>query len=100
MLAAPPPGGEPDGPDWEARIAAFMAVAEGAYSLVILTREAVFAVRDPWGLRPLCLGELPINGAAGLCRRVRVVRAGHHRRTLSSARSQPGEIVRLDRDGA
>ncbi|MCX7669397.1 MAG: amidophosphoribosyltransferase [Anaerolineae bacterium] len=98
MLAAPPPGGEPNGPHWEARIAAFMAVAEGAYSLVILTREAIFAVRDPWGLRPLCLGELPVNG-----------RPGHVVASESCALStigatyvreiEPGEIVRLDRDG-
>jgi amidophosphoribosyltransferase len=65
MLAAPPPGGELAGPDWVGRIAAFMAEAEGAYALVILTRDAVYAVRDPWGLRPLCLGELSNNGHPG-----------------------------------
>ncbi|MBI4466823.1 MAG: amidophosphoribosyltransferase [Acidobacteria bacterium] len=31
---------------------------EGAYSLVMLTRDAVFAIRDPRGFRPLCLGQL------------------------------------------
>jgi len=31
---------------------------EGAYSLVMLSRDAVFAVRDPRGFRPLCLGRL------------------------------------------
>jgi amidophosphoribosyltransferase len=30
----------------------------GAYSLVVLTREAVFALRDPHGFRPLCIGRL------------------------------------------
>jgi amidophosphoribosyltransferase len=43
---------------WIARIQALMQVAEGAYTLAILTRDAVYAVRDPHGLRPLCLGEL------------------------------------------
>ena len=33
----------------------------GAYSLVVLTRDAVVAVRDPMGVRPLVLGR--INGA-------------------------------------
>ena len=33
-----------------------MELASGAYSLTILTRDALFAVRDPHGLRPLCLG--------------------------------------------
>ena len=98
MLAAPPPGGEPNGPDWEARIAAFMAVAEGAYSLVILTRKAVFAVRDPWGLRPLCLGELPINGKPGYVVASESCALGTIGATYLREVA-PGEIVRLDRDG-
>jgi amidophosphoribosyltransferase len=31
---------------------------QGAYSLVILTPEALYAVRDPLGVRPLCLGKI------------------------------------------
>jgi len=31
---------------------------EGAYSLVLLTEKQMFAVRDPHGFRPLCLGKL------------------------------------------
>ncbi len=34
-----------------------MADCEGAYSLVALTKHAVFGIRDPNGLRPLCIGE-------------------------------------------
>jgi amidophosphoribosyltransferase len=34
-----------------------MALTRGAYSLAILTPQALFAVRDPYGLRPLCLGR-------------------------------------------
>uniref|UniRef100_A0A832I9A4 Amidophosphoribosyltransferase n=1 Tax=Eiseniibacteriota bacterium TaxID=2212470 RepID=A0A832I9A4_UNCEI len=30
----------------------------GAYSIVVLTRDAVLAMRDPHGFRPLCLGRL------------------------------------------
>ncbi len=30
----------------------------GAYSLVILTENQLLAVRDPYGFRPLCIGEL------------------------------------------
>jgi len=99
MLAAPPPDGEPNGPDWEARIAAFMTEAEGAYSLVILTRNAVFAVRDPWGFRPLCLGELPgDDGRPGY-----VVASESCALSTIGARYlrevRPGEIVRLDAHG-
>lgn len=44
--------------NWEARIASFMVAAEGAYSCVLMTRTALFAFRDPHGLRPLCLGKV------------------------------------------
>ena len=35
---------------------------EGAFSLVLMTRDRVFAVRDPRGFRPLCMGRIR-NGA-------------------------------------
>jgi amidophosphoribosyltransferase len=47
----------PDGPLVE-QIAHALARVRGAYSLLILTREAMYAVRDPHGFRPLTLGRL------------------------------------------
>jgi amidophosphoribosyltransferase len=41
---------------WEERIRRMMELAAGAYALAILTPDALFTVRDPHGLRPLCLG--------------------------------------------
>lgn len=35
-----------------------MDVIEGSYALVILTNNKLVGIRDPWGLRPLCLGKL------------------------------------------
>jgi len=49
---------------WEQRIRHAMEKWVGAYSLVILTRDCVYAVRDPWGFRPLCIGLLPSGGHA------------------------------------
>ena len=49
---------------WENRIKHAMKKWVGAYSLVILTRDCVYAVRDPWGFRPLCIGLLPGGGHA------------------------------------
>jgi amidophosphoribosyltransferase len=43
----------------EDRIAAALARVQGAYSLLFLTQETMVAVRDPMGIRPLCLGILP-----------------------------------------
>ena len=50
------------GATWEARIKDAMKKWVGAYSLVILTRDCVYAVRDPWGFRPLSVGRLPSGG--------------------------------------
>ncbi len=52
------------GATWEERIKTAMKKWVGAYSLVILTRDCVYAVRDPWGFRPLCIGMLPSGGHA------------------------------------
>ena len=52
------------GSTWEERIKMAMKKWVGAYSLVILTRDCVYAVRDPWGFRPLCIGLLPSGGHA------------------------------------
>jgi amidophosphoribosyltransferase len=38
-----------------------LTVVHGAYSLVLLTPTRVYAIRDPFGVRPLCLGRL--NGS-------------------------------------
>lgn len=82
------------GTDWSTRIRIMMARVEGAYTLAILTRDAIYGVRDPWGLRPLAVGRLEDGFAlasescafgtigAELIREV-----------------QPGEIVRIDESG-
>lgn len=38
-----------------------MSVAQGAYSCVLLTKDALFAFRDPLGMRPLALGKIVIS---------------------------------------
>jgi amidophosphoribosyltransferase len=52
------------GATWSERIRDCMKKWKGAYSLVILTRDGVYAVRDPWGFRPLSVGTLPSGGSA------------------------------------
>ena len=58
MLAGSP------GSNWFERLKNAMGKWQGAYSLVILTRDEVLAVRDPWGFRPLSVGMLPSGGHA------------------------------------
>ncbi len=38
---------------------------EGAFSLVMMTRDRVFAIRDPRGFRPLSMGRIPNGGPTG-----------------------------------
>ena len=45
-----------------ARICDACARLQGAYSLLFLTADKLFAVRDPFGFRPLVMGRRP-NGA-------------------------------------
>ncbi len=104
ILAAPPEvwahdilNTIPDDPHsdrWMLRIRALMEIAEGAYSLVILTDNAVYAVRDPLGLRPLCLGQVDEGYvvASETCALMTI--GAKFVREL-----EPGEIVRLDREG-
>lgn len=40
-------------------IAAAMNQIEGAYAMVLCTADALYAFRDPNGIRPLCIGKLP-----------------------------------------
>ncbi len=50
------------GADWLSRIRHTVPRLEGAYCLTLLTRDRLFAVRDPWGIRPLALGRLDGGG--------------------------------------
>jgi amidophosphoribosyltransferase len=34
---------------------------EGAFSVVLITPDAIFAARDPRGFRPLCMGRMPAS---------------------------------------
>jgi len=43
----------------EDRIADALSQVQGAYSVLFLTEDALVAVRDPMGIRPLCIGEIP-----------------------------------------
>lgn len=101
MLAAPadvwatPAQNGSESDRWVARLRAFMQVAQGAYSLTILTRDAVYALRDANGLRPLCLGELEPNTYA-----VASETCALHTVGAKFVREiNPGEIIRIDKNG-
>jgi amidophosphoribosyltransferase len=51
-----------EGATWDERLIRALPKLRGAWSLVILAPSALYAVRDPLGVRPLCLGR-----KAGAC---------------------------------
>ncbi|XP_035214009.1 amidophosphoribosyltransferase-like [Stegodyphus dumicola] len=68
ILCMPPPlpNNEKQGPDWPARIKNLMRRTKTAYSLLIMNGDTIYAVRDPYGNRPLCIGKLvPPRGSLG-----------------------------------
>jgi amidophosphoribosyltransferase len=79
---------------WVNRIRYAMHRLQGAYSLTVLTRDTLFGVRDPLGVRPLCLGA--INGswviASESC-------ALDHIGANFVREIEPGEIVAINKDG-
>ena len=78
----------------QALVAALKRV-QGAYSLVMSTRDMLIGVRDPNGFRPLCLGEME-DGAYVLASEtcaLDLVEATYIRDI------EPGEILIIDDDG-
>ncbi len=47
-----------DGQTLRERMLTTFSLVRGAYSLVILAEGKLHAVRDPWGMRPLCIGRI------------------------------------------
>jgi amidophosphoribosyltransferase len=81
------------------RIADALSQVEGAYSLLFLTERELIAVRDPMGVRPLCLGSLRRGDAppafllASEPTAFELLGADLHRDLA------PGEMVVIDKDG-
>lgn len=68
---------------------------EGAYSLLILTRDTLYAIRDPNGFRPLVMGRRPDNSivfASETC-------AFDITDTTYERDVEPGEIISVDLRG-
>jgi amidophosphoribosyltransferase len=76
-------------------VAAALAELRGAFSLVMLFNDRIEVARDPWGWRPLVLGELENGGlvAASETIALDVVGARYVREV------EPGEIVTLSDAG-
>ncbi|MEA2390204.1 MAG: amidophosphoribosyltransferase [Solirubrobacteraceae bacterium] len=67
---------------------------EGAFSTVVMTREAIVAFRDPAGLRPLSLGRLGDRYCVASESCAFDIIGAEYLRDV-----EPGEVVTLDADG-
>ncbi|HVS45042.1 MAG TPA: amidophosphoribosyltransferase [Verrucomicrobiae bacterium] len=77
------------------RIATVVAKARGAYSIVLCTKDELFAFRDPWGVRPLCYGTLDDGGFAVASESCALPTVGaRYVREIEA-----GEIIRISADG-
>ncbi|HXU24378.1 MAG TPA: amidophosphoribosyltransferase [Tepidiformaceae bacterium] len=94
-LLARAPGGS-----WEARFHYLMRRIEGAYSLVVMTRDTLFAVRDPMAVRPLCIGRMSSSGTPSNGWVVASESCALEHLGLSLERElMPGEVVQIDAEG-
>jgi amidophosphoribosyltransferase len=78
----------------ETAIVESIAQVQGAFSLVMLTRDRLVAVRDPHGFRPLAIGRL--DGAVVICSEtcaMDLIGATYERDV------EPGEVVIVSADG-
>ncbi|PKU35613.1 hypothetical protein llap_14084 [Limosa lapponica baueri] len=99
LLAFTPPLENDDTADWVARIKNLMNETPTSYSLLIMHKDIIYAVRDPYGNRPLCIGRLiPVGDMNGKDMRIGKYLSSqfcfiqrYYREVL------PGEIVKISR---
>jgi amidophosphoribosyltransferase len=88
LIAAAP------GASWPARILAALPRLRGAFSLVMADHHELFAARDPWGIRPLCLGRIGAHWV--------VASESCALDTIGATLVRdvdPGELIRIDSNG-
>lgn len=82
------------GKSFEEKIIDAMGKMKGAYSVVILTKDALFAFRDPNGVRPLSLAKL--NGGYAIASETCAFGTVGAKRLRDI---EPGEIVKISKKG-
>ena len=77
------------------RIEAAIQRARGAYSIVLCSESELYAFRDPWGVRPLCLGTFDDGGYVVASESCALATVGaRYLREIEA-----GEVVHVTRDG-
>ncbi len=83
------------GEDWLERAANTMQVMAGAYCFIAVTADSLIAMRDGFGVRPLCIGKMSSGGwivASETC-------ALDHLGAEFVREVEPGEVIVIDSQG-
>jgi len=82
------------GKTFEEKLLKGVALLEGAFSLLILTKDKLYAIRDPFGVRPLTLGKFRSSWvvASETCAFATI--GANFKRDI-----RPGEVLRIDKNG-
>lgn len=81
--------------DMEQAMLKAMIDLKGSYSLVIMTENKLYAVRDPYGNRPLCLGKIGEDGYVVASESCALDAIG----ATFLRDVEPGEILTIDENG-
>ncbi len=81
-------------PDVAKAAKALMGMICGSYSLVLMVNGRIYAIRDPLGIRPLCIGKVPGGYAAASESVVFEALGGDLVRDV-----EPGEVVEITQEG-
>lgn len=82
------------GETFSQRLRSVLPLLRGAYSFVIMTEGKVYGLRDPFGMRPLCLGRLGRGWMLASESSAIEKLGGIYERDV-----RPGELVELGEDG-
>ena len=77
---------------WEKKLETLIETIPGVYCLTILTQDAIYGVRDRFGVRPLCIGMN--QGDWCISSESCALHRFNHVRDV-----QPGEVIKIDKTG-
>lgn len=83
-------------PDWDSTLKKTLPRINGAFCLVIMTNDGtLYGARDPYGIRPFCLGKLETGWIIASESVAIDVNGGEFIRDI-----KPGEIIKIAKDGS
>lgn len=83
------------GKNLKSKIISGISIIKGAFSLLILTKNKLFVIRDQWGIRPLVLGRINSQGWIAASESTAIESVGG--KVIRDVR--PGEFIEISKNG-